>query len=536
MSIGDNFDPLHTLGYLAADWIEAHCKVPGGVFEGDQLAFDGYQLICTVNHYRVKPNAKVDPRRLVAPFTYRRSQIVGPQKCGKSPMGAGITLFEAVGPALFDGFAADGDTYRCSDHGCSCGFEYEYLPGEAKGIPRNKSLVGLLASAEDQVANIYEPLQTMIQTGPLDDVVKVREGFIRLPNRGRITPLTSASKSKLGRPFTFVIADETGLYTGKMRSTWETLRRNVAGMQGRSIEFTNPWDPMENSSAQRTFEARAKDIYRYYRRPPVDIPYSTKAGRRKVHAFVYADAPWVDIHAVSAEADELAEVDPTQAERFFGNRLVQGLGSYMPEELWDATEAEVEVPDGTPITLGFDGSRSGDWSAIRAETLGGHRFTPTYGPDERPTFWNPDEWNGRIPRSEVTAAVSELFGRYKVARFYVDPRHWETQADAWALEHGEDVVVTWPTNQIGRMFEALTRMIEDTREEITTHDGDETAKRHALAARKVAKPGDKYILGKPAEHMKIDILMADILAHEAASDMRALGWEAKKDRRMIVLR
>ena len=45
-----------------------------------------------------------------------------------------------------------------------------------------------------------------------------------------------------------------------------------------------------------------------------------------------------------------------------------------------------------------------------------------------------------------------------------------------------------------------------------------------LAARKVAKPGDKFILGKPAEHMKIDILMADILAHEAAADARGAGW------------
>ena len=50
------------------------------------------------------------------------------------------------------------------------------------------------------------------------------------------------------------------------------------------------------------------------------------------------------------------------------------------------------------------------------------------------------------------------------------------------------------------------------------------ARLHMMAARKVAKPGDKYVLGKPSENQKIDITMADILAHEAASDMRALGW------------
>jgi len=302
------------------------------------------------------------------------------------------------------------------------------------------------------------------------------------------------------------------------------MRRGIAAMQGRTIELTNPWDPMENSAAQQAFQSRQKDIFRYYRKPPADLSYANKRERSKIHKYVYADSPWVDPTSIDAEAAELAETDPTQAERFFGNRLVQGLGSYMPEKLWDATAEPREVAAGEPVAMGFDGSRSGDWTTLRLETRDGYRFTPTYGPDSRPAFWNPDEWAGRIPRGEVKAAVAEMFTRYKVARFYVDPRHWETQADEWALEHGEDIVAQWPTNQINRMFEALTRFLEDTAEKLTTHDGDVTAKEHALAARKVAKPGDKYILGKPSEKQKIDILMADILAHEAASDMRALGW------------
>lgn len=522
-----DFDPLHTLGFLVTDWVEAHCRVPGGVYEGEPLTFNGWQLYCTVNHYRIKPDAKVSPRRLIEPFVYRRSVIVGPQKCGKSPWGAGMLLAEAVGPSLFAGWAVEGDAYRCADHGCGCGWEYPYLPGEAMGAPRRKSLLGLLAYAESQTQNVYEPLQTMILSGPLKEFVHVREGFIRLPNRGKIQPLTAKAKSKLGQPLTGALGDESGLYTAANRvlDTWQTMRRGVAAMQGRTIELTNPWDPMENSAAQQAFESRRKDIFRYYRKPPADLSYGNKRDRSKIHKIVYADSPWVDTASIDAEAAELVETDPTQAERFFGNRLVQGRGSYMTEALWDDTaDAARTVADGESIALGFDGSRSGDWTALRAETMDGHRFTPTYGPDSRPTFWNPDEWNGRIPRGEVTSAVTEIFARYKVTRFYVDPRHWETQADQWAAEHGEDVVVMWPTNSIGRMFDALVRYLEDVAEKITTHDGDLTAKIHALNARKVAKQGDKYILGKPSEHQKIDILMADILAHEAAADMRAEGW------------
>lgn len=398
------------------------------------------------------------------------------------------------------------------------------------GRVREQSLIGLMATAEDQVDNVYGPLQQFVRGGPLDDIVKVREGFMRLPNDGRIDVMTAAAKSKLGKPLTFALGDESGLYAGNTLKAWQTTRRGVSGTQGRTLELTNPWDPMENSAAQIAFESRAKDIFRYYRKPPADLSYGNKVDRHKIHVYVYSESPWVNVRDIDAEAAELVETDPTQAERFFGNRLVQGLGSFMPEELWDKTEAPREVAPGAAITLGFDGSRSGDWTALRAETIDGYRFTPIYGPNDRPTQWNPAEWpHGRIPRSEVDAAVHEMFARYDVHRMYVDPFHWETQADEWASEFGEEVVTLWFTNRATQMYAALVRYIEDTAEGVTSHDGDPSARAHAMNARKRAKTisgiGDAYLLGKPSEHQKIDILMADVLAHEAAADVRATGTE-----------
>lgn len=54
---------------------------------------------------------------------------------------------------------------------------------------------------------------------------------------------------------------------------------------------------------------------------------------------------------------------------------------------------------GAHVSGGFDGSRSGDWTAIRLEAIDGHRFTPTYGEDNRPAYWRPEEWlevQGRV--------------------------------------------------------------------------------------------------------------------------------------------
>lgn len=530
-----------TLGFLKADWVEQHCFVADGWSMGQPFLEVGWQLWSSLNHYRVKESAEWVPERPVGAsnFFYRRSLVIGPQKLGKSPYAAATIAYEAVGPCIFAGWAEAGDFYRCSDHGCDCGWEYAYEVGEPMGVPRPMSNIQILATSEDQTDNIYRPLQEMIRRGPLAGQMRVREGFIRLPNGGRIDPITSAPNSKLGNPIHFAVADESGIYTGRLKKVWQTMRRGLAGMGGRAMELTNPYDPMEDSSAQATFMSRSKDIFRFYRKPPNGLDFKKKSDRRKVLEYVYAGSPWVNLNDIEAEAAELLSEDITSAMRFFGNMLVQGLGSFMQESLWDSRSvAGVDVPDGVRVALGFDGSRSGDWTALRVETADGYRFTPTYGPDSRPAFWDPKDWPGeRIPRGEVDAAVREMFARFDVSRFYVDPRHWETQADAWAGSFGEDRVIQWPTNQTRRMFEALSRFQEDLHEGLTTHSVDVTAKAHALHARKIAKPGDQFILGKPAEHMKIDILMADVLAHEAAADSRATVWrESSADNRVFVFR
>src|SRR3954471_7911635 len=144
-----------TLGFLAADWIAAHCIVPDGFSLGSPVVPESWQLWCLVNHYRVGRDARFSPVRLVqsAAFHYRRSLVVGPQKCGKGPWSAAVTCYEAVGPTLFAGWADGGEVYRCIDDGCGCGFVYEYEPGDPMGMTRPTSLIQLLATSEDQVDN-----------------------------------------------------------------------------------------------------------------------------------------------------------------------------------------------------------------------------------------------------------------------------------------------------------------------------------------------------------------------------------------------
>lgn len=180
------------------------------------------------------------------------------------------------------------------------------------------------------------------------------------------------------------------------------------------------------------------------------------------------------------------------------------------------------------IALGFDGSLNNDWTAIRAETIDGWQFTPRYGPDRRPTIWDPAQWSGEIPRGEVRAAVDEIFSTYDVERSYWDPEDWDTEIDNFALVYGEERVVVWRTNRITQMYEAIRRTETDLITGALTHDGCPITAVHVANARKVAKAGQKYVLGKPSEQQKIDAAMASVLAHEAAADARLAGWGTNK--------
>lgn len=185
-------------------------------------------------------------------------------------------------------------------------------------------------------------------------------------------------------------------------------------------------------------------------------------------------------------------------------------------------------PDkGTPVCGGFDGSLNSDFTAIKLETVDGFLFTPRYGPDDRATIWNPAEWGGTIPRQQVKVAWEEILERYDLERAYCDPgfydeTSWETEIEEWASEWGDERFVIWPTNKIERMYPAIRRFEADLA--TLRHDGCTITATHMGNARKVAKSGDKYALGKPSQSQKIDAAVTSILAHEAAADARAEGW------------
>lgn len=194
------------------------------------------------------------------------------------------------------------------------------------------------------------------------------------------------------------------------------------------------------------------------------------------------------------------------------------------------------APDpGTSVCGGFDGSENDDWTAIRLETATGFQFTPRWSATGEAMIWNPAQHGGRIPRLQVHDAWAELARIYRFERVYCDPgfndehdpTSWKSEIEMWDRLHGPDTFIPWQMGGQTRtkaVHASLVRFEADLRNGLLTHDGCPITATHMGNARKIPKPGDRFILGKPSQHQKIDATVTSVLCHEAARDALDAGW------------
>jgi hypothetical protein len=498
-----------TLGHQVAALIEERCVIPDGDHQGDPFVLTDEMYRFLLWHYRITPVG--EGGRLA----YRRSQLVRPQKWGKGPFSSAIICAECDpdGPVRFDGWDAD---------------------GEPVGRPWATPWVQVTALSEDQTANVWRALKPMIELGPLRaDIPDTGETRINLPGGGLIEPVTSSAGSRLGQRITFAVQDETHNWTKRngMRKVADTQGRNLAGMGGRSIETTNGWDPAEESVAQETHRVAEKvaDVHVDFPQP-LPGSFANKRERRRAIKAAYGDSWWVDVDRIDADAVELIERgDTAQAERFFANRIVSGSGTAFDLERWKAlADPSVIVPPGTLITLGFDGARVDDATALVA-TVVETGFQWPIGIWERPLD-GADRWE--VDEQAVDEAVQAAFDTWDVWRLYADPPYWDSTINLWAGRYGARRVVSWWTNRTKPMCWAVRRYLEAQANGDLSHAGDQQLTAHVAHARRRPHPQIKdeqgaamWDIGKdrPGSPDKIDGAMAAILSWEARGDAVAAG-------------
>jgi hypothetical protein len=508
---------LPTLGWGVLEWMAAYLPSPRDATQ--PLILTDEQAEYVLAWYSVDKNGK---------FPFRRAISERAKGWGKSPLHAAISLAELgagseadSAPVIFDGWRGSEPIGR---------------PWGTKGSAR--PWVQIAAVSEDQTDNTYSALYEMLTANDhkAANALGIDDGRTRLYLRGRpgtLEPVTASAGSREGQPITFALLDETHLYTRRNGGVKlaATIRRNVAKMHGRSMETTNAPMLGEGSVA----EASGKAVDRGFAgilwdaKRPAEEPEPEWPDERLLAALdeAYGDAHWVDRRRILEDIRD-PDTEWTDSLRFFFNVRAAGESKAIDPRLWDSRAKPRDVPMGTYIGLGFDGSISGDATVLRGCTADGYSFL--IGAWVRPK--GADTWS--VPRLEVHEKVAWAFSYYRVGRMYCDPPKWWTEIEQWEAKYGlgrdrKPRVVALDTFSPLRFAPAVDRWLVALREGSHTHDGDPITDAHVKAthkekARVNAPDMDdrtlyKLVKGEGSERSLIDACIADVLAHEAAKTM-----------------
>ena len=414
-------------------------------------------------------------------------------------------------------------------------------PTQPEGGGVNDPYIPMVAYTEEQSDELaYSALLVILSEGPLvSDFDIGLQRIMRRRGDGKAVSLATAPDSRDGARTTMQVFDETHRFTlPRLKEAHRTMMANIPKRKladAWSLETTTASAPGEGSVAEATMdyaravaEGRLTDsrLFFFHRQASDGHDLATEKGIRA--AVIEASGPaaeWSDIEGIVEQWHDPTS-DRNYLERVWLNRPVQISGKAFDFEKWqEQARPGVAIPDGELITLGFDGARYEDATALVATHVKSG-FQWPLGIWERPL--DASEWT--VPEREVDSIVAAAFERWEVWRMYADPYWWEGWLASWHARWG-DKVMEWRTNRLGQMAASLTNFDTAVRSGELTHDGNETLARHiGNACKRITNLRDGegkqlWVICKerPDSPHKIDGSMAADLSWEARTDAIAAG-------------
>lgn len=535
-------DRTRSLGWLTVAWMEYFCRHGPGDVQGDEVKhtdeFTGFIADC----YSVDEHGKQ---------FYDSAFLSRPKGCDKSGMGSRFSLFEALGPCRFEGWAHGGEVY---EDPWGLGFVYRYERGEPMGRPVQTPYVRCLATEEGQTGHVYDSIYFNLTDDdcPLSHVPGVDAGLTRtnLPGGGQIIPSTASSASKDGGKETFCVFDETHLYNQPdLRRMYNTVTRNLRKRKKIAgtwyLETTTMFAAGEESIAEATYNLAEKILEGKARRNRLlydhrwgecdDLTVEEQLRAAILEAFGEA-IEWNDVDATVDEFYDIRK-DPVDSRRYFLNAPSSTSDAWFAQHEWaGCLDVEKVIADKDTIALGFDGSRRRSRGVTDATALIGVRISDGHLFEiavwEQPDGPAGQDW--QVPVAEVEAAVRSAFEIYNVVGFYADPAKWESQVAGWEARYGSKLKVKatrdhpvewWMTGgRAGYIVRATEQFHSAVLDKELTHDGSFKLTRHILnARRRIGRSGIQIAKPHPDSAQKIDGAIAAILAWQARLDALAKG-------------
>ncbi|WP_416976708.1 terminase [Streptomyces sp. T028] len=534
-------EPWPTLGRQVCEFLEERCVHGPGDLRGEDYRLDDEKRALIYRWYEVYPpgHPRAGRRR------FKRVALSVRKGTAKTELAAAVAFAELhpESPVRCDGFDSR---------------------GRPVGRPVRDPYIPMVAYTEEQTSDLaYGALYVMCTEGPDADLFDAGlERIMRVGGDGKAQALASSPDSRDGARTTFQHFDETHRFVlPRLRDAHQTMLANIPKRMLAdpwSLETTTTYTPGEGSVAEGTHEyaelvaqKKTKDrtLFFFHREAaPREDEDLTDDGQLRAairEASGPAIATWPDFEG---QVDYIAslynqpDTDRSYFERVWLNRRVQAGRQAFDVQRWrdELARPGFVVPDGDPITVGFDGAQFRDATALIATHIASG-FQWPLGIWECP----PGEAEWECPEGEVDDTLIAAFDRWHVIRVYADPPYWDGMIVRWKGRWGEKRVTEWWTNRPKAMAYSLRAYHRAMKAGDVTHNGDEVLARHIANARKrVLKMLDEdgqplWVIEKERHDspFKMDGAMAGDLSWEARSDaIKAGQGRPKKKSKMLILK
>ena len=539
---GDWHLPEKTLGWGVLAWMAEYVNTPGGHDDPDRL-----RMLIAMSEAGIPVNENMflptdEQVRLVlwwyavdesGQYVYREGVIRRLKGWGKDPFAAALSLAELCGPVAFSHFDENGDPV---------------------GRPRNAAWITVAAVSQDQTKNTFSLFPVMISKKLKADYgLDVNRFIIYSSAGGRIEAATSSPASMEGNRPTFVIQNETQWWgqgpDGKVNeghSMASVIEGNMTKVEGsRTLSICNAHIPGTETVAEKAYiewqdvqSGKSVDTGMMYDalEAPADTPISeipseredpvgfTEGLQKLREGLLVArgDSTWLPVDDIVKSILSTKNVI-TESRRKFLNQVNASEDSWLSPQEWDRIAvpgAKLEPKE--KITLGFDGSKSNDWTALVACRISdGMLFLIK--------AWDPAKHGGEVPREDVDATVRSMFERYDVVAMRADVKEFEAYVDQWSRSFKKKMKVNAsPNNPIAfdmrgqqKRFAFDCERLEDAViEREVSHDGNPTLRQHVLNAKRHPTNYDAISIRKATKDSskKIDAAVCAVLAFGARQD------------------
>lgn len=521
---GSFFLPEKTLGWAILNWMAEYLVTPGGRNAGAVFLPTLEQARFILWWYAVDETGR---------FVFRSGVLRRLKGWGKDPLAAALALVEAFGPVAFSHF----DAY-----------------GTPVGKKRHAAWITIAAVSQEQTKNTFRLFRTMTSRQLREEFGLDLNKFVIYGAAGEVIEAATSSPDSIeGNRPTFVIKNETQWWddSNDGHEMAEAIAGNIDKAEWggcRSLSICNAHRPGDDSDAERDYDTymdvlagKAIDtgiLYDALEAPastplseipsPVEDPEGFERGLEKLREGLLVargDAVWLDVEGIMlAMLDRKRSV--TESRRKFLNQVNAHEDSWIATYEWDAC-----YPDGgvkplakrDRITLGFDGSKSNDHTALVAcRVEDGALFLLK--------SWDPEKYpNGEVPRERVDDLVHFVFSRYDVVGFRADVKEFEAYVDQWGTKYKRQLKVNaTPGNPVAFDMRGQTkrfaldceRFLDAVLEKSLCHDNDPILRQHVLNARRHPTTYDAISIRKASKDStrKIDAAVCAVLAFGARQD------------------